>query len=350
MALSLSIDEISAITHPGKILGETGARIQRIASLSDAQSGDLSFLANPKYRKEVGTSRASLIFVPADYDGEPAEGQVLFFLENTSIGLARICDRIARTLWPQPAAGIHPAAVIGEGCQIPASASIGPLCVIEDGVSIGEGTVLQGQVFLGRGVSVGENCFFMAQVVVQGHCRIGNRVRLHSGVVIGADGYGYHTSSEGKHQKLPQVGTVILGDDVEIGANTTIDRARFERTEIGEGTKIDNLVQIGHNVIVGRYCLIVAQVGIAGSTVVEDHVIIGGQAGVGGHLRLGRQSQIAGQSAVVRNVPVGGKVTGSPAQSLLLEQKLIILTRRLPGLFRNVDQLKQTVKMLSNHD
>ena len=349
MGLSLSIEDISAITHPGKVLGKTGERIQRIAALSDAGPGDLSFLANPKYRSEVATSRASLIFVPANYDGEPTEGQVLFFLENTSVALARICDRIEQTLWPQPPAGIHPTAVIGEGCQIPASASIGPLCILEDGVSVGEGTVLQGQVFLGRGVVVGKNCFFAAQVVVEGHCRIGNRVRLHSGAVIGADGFGYHTGSTGEHQKLPQVGTVILGDDVEIGANTTIDRARFERTEIGEGTKIDNLVQIGHNVIVGRYCLIVAQVGIAGSTVVEDHVVIGGQAGISGHLRLGRQSQIAGQSAVVRNVAPGSKISGTPALPLLLDQKLTILTRRLPDLFRNVEQIGQTVKTLSNH-
>ena len=350
MDLSFSIEEISKITQPGKILGETNARIRRIAALSDAREGDLSFLGNPKYKKEVPACRASLIFVPADYDGLPSDGQTLFFQENTSIALARICDRIERELFPKPAPGIHPSAVIGAGCTISEAASVGPLCIVEDGASIGAGTILQGQVFIGRGTRVGADCYLAAHVSVQGHCQIGDRVRLHSGTVIGADGYGYDTNREGKHRKLPQVGTVIIGDDVEIGANTTIDRARFEKTEIGEGTKIDNLVQIAHNVIVGKYCLIVAQVGIAGSTRIEDHVVLGGQAGVAGHLQVGRGTMVAAKTGITQSLPAGSKVGGAVALPLMLQQKITILQRRSPELFRAVDELREKVNMLSNPD
>ncbi len=350
MDLSLSVEEIAKITQPGKILGNTSVRIRRIASLSDAEEGDLSFLANPKYKKEVAGSRASLIFVPADFDGEPREGQTLFFQENTSIALARICDRIERELWPKPAAGIHPSAVIGEGCTISETASVGPLCIVEEGAEVGDGTVLQGQVFVGRGTRIGADCYLAAQVSVQAHCEIGDRVRLHSGAVIGADGYGYDTNREGRHRKLPQVGTVVIGNDVEIGANTTIDRARFEKTEIGEGTKIDNLVQIGHNVIVGRHCLIVAQVGIAGSTRIEDHVVIGGQAGIAGHLRIGRGTMAGGRAGIARDLPPGSKVGGPSALPLMLHQKISILERRLPDLFRDVADLREKVNMLSKQN
>lgn len=348
MDLSLSVEEIAAITGPERILGSTVDPIGRIASLGDARRGDLSFLANLKYKKEVATSKASLLLVPADYDGVPAKGQIFFVQKSTTLALARICTRIEQRLWPRPAPGIHPSAVIGKGCAIAPSASIGPLCVVEDGVVIGEQSVLQGQVFLGRGVVVGEDCFLAAHVVVQGHCHLKARVRFHSGVVIGGDGFGFNTDATGRHEKLPQVGEVMIGDDVEIGANTTIDRARFDRTEIGEGTKIDNLVQIGHNVIIGKHCLIVALVGIAGSTKIEDHVVIGGQAGIGGHIRVGRGSMIAAKTGVGKDLPPKSYVSGTPALPILLDHKLTALRKRLPHLFRSFEELEATVKKLSS--
>lgn len=349
MHLSLSIEEIATITEPRRIAGETSDRIHRIAALSDAQPGDLSFLGNLKYKKEVQASRASLILVPQDHAGAPADGQVFFYQESTTLALGRICSRIEQRLWPKPPPGIHPSAVVGKGCSIAPTASIGPLCVVEDGASIGEGTALQAQVFIGRGVMLGADGYLASHVTVQGHCRIGNRVRLHSGVVIGADGYGYNTDSAGHHQKLPQVGEVVLGDDVEVGANSTIDRARFDRTEVGEGTKIDNLVQLGHNVLIGKHCLIVSQVGIAGSTRVDDHVVIGGQVGVAGHLRIGQGSMIAAKAGVSKNLPPKSYVGGNPALPVLLDRRLSILRKRLPDLFRDVEQLEKAVKKLSTN-
>ncbi len=346
MQLSLTVDEIAAITGPARTAGETTGPIQRIAALKDAGPGDLSFLANTKYRKEVAGSEASIILVPEDFEGEPREGQAFFFQENTSLALARVCARIEQRLWPRPAQGIHPTAVVHERARIAPTASVGPLCIVEEGATVGEHAVLQGQVFVGRGVAIGDDSFLAANVTVQGHCRLGARVRLHPGVVIGADGFGYDTGSDGRHRKLPQVGEVVIGDDVEIGAGTTIDRARFDRTEIGEGTKIDNLVQIGHNVLIGKYCLIVAQVGVAGSTVIEDQVIIGGQAGISGHLSIGRGSMIAAKAGISKTLPPKSYVAGVPALPIMLDHRLNALRKRLPDLFRDFEELDAAVKKL----
>jgi len=347
MQISLSIDEIASITQPENRLGDSHAVIRKITSLEDAQPGDLSFLGNVKYRKQVADSQASLIFVPVDYEGEPREGQIFFYQKNPSLALARICKRIEENLWPRPEPGIHPTAVIGKNCQISETATIGPLCVIDDNVTIGDRCVLQAKAFIGRNVTIGDRSFIAANVTIQGYCRIGERVRLDSGVVIGSEGFGYDTDGKGQHEKLPQIGEVVIGDDVEIGANTTIDRARFDRTEIGEGTKIDNLVQLGHNVIIGKHCLIVAQVGIAGSTQIEDHVIIGGQVGVVGHVRIGSGSMIGAQSGISKDLPPKSYVAGSPALPIMLHHKLTALQRRLPELFRNFEKLDGLVKDLT---
>jgi UDP-3-O-[3-hydroxymyristoyl] glucosamine N-acyltransferase len=348
MKLSLSVEDISRMTDPCRVVGSVNRAVDRIAALSEAEPGDLSFLANMKYRKDVAASRATVILVPHDFAGTPREGQVFLFQENPTLALARICTQIEHRLWPRPAPGVHATAVIGEGCRISPTATVGPFCVVEDGASVGDHSVLQAHVFIGRYVSVGRDCFLMAHVTIQGHCRLGDRVRLHSGVVIGGDGFGYDTNAAGRHEKLPQVGDVVLGDDVEIGANSTIDRARFDRTEVGEGTKIDNLVQLGHNVIIGKYCLIVALVGIAGSTRVGDHVVIGGQAGLGGHLTIGPGSMIAAKAGVNKSLPGKSYVAGAPALPILVNHKLTALKKRLPDLFRNVEQLEAAVKNLSS--
>lgn len=348
MNLSLLIDEISSITQPVRTAGSSSlSAIHRIASLNEARPGDLSFLANLKYRKEVPASRATAIFVPVDYEGEPSEEQVYFYQENPTLALAKVCARIERELWPKPAPGIHPTAVIGENCTIASTATIGPLCVVEDGAVIGERAFLQAKVFVGRHVAIGDDCFLMANVTVQGHCRIGNRVRLHSGVVIGGDGFGFDTDAAGRHEKLPQVGEVVLHDDVEIGANSTIDRARFDKTEVGEGTKIDNLVQLGHNVVIGKHCLIVSLVGIAGSTRIGDHVVIGGQAGLAGHLQIGSGSMIAAKAGLNKSLPAKSFVSGAPALPIALDHRLTALKKRLPELFHKVDELEIAVKNLS---
>jgi UDP-3-O-[3-hydroxymyristoyl] glucosamine N-acyltransferase len=343
MQVSFTAAEIAAITQSKATRGATQENVRGLASLAEAQSGDLTFLGNTKYRPEVPATRASVVLLPPDYEGEPQPGQLYVLVDNPSAALARICSRIEQRLWPKPAPGVHPSASVAASAQISPSASIGPLCVVEDGAVIGERANLQAQVFIGRNAKIGEDCWVMAGVVVATECELGRRVRLQPGVVIGADGFGYEFI-QGRHEKVPQVGAVFVGDDVEVGANSTIDRARFSRTLIGEGTKIDNLVQIAHNVRIGKHCLVCAQVGISGSTTLEDYVVLGGQAGLGGHITIGKGAKAGGRAGITANVPAGAFVNGTPALPYLLERKIAVLQQRLPELFKRVDSLEAHVR------
>lgn len=343
MQVAYTPEEIAAIVSPQRTSGQTSQPIRDIASLKSAQPGDLSFLGNPKYRAEVAATRASLVLVPLDHVGEPQADQVFFFVEKPSVALARLCARIEQSLWPKPPAGIHPSAVIASTAKISPAATVGPLCVVEDGATVGAGSVLQASVFLGRNASVGENCWVQPGCVIAGGCELKNRVRLQPGVVIGSDGFGYEFVN-GRHEKVPQIGIVIVEDDVEIGANSTLDRARFSRTVVGAGTKIDNLVQVGHNVIIGKHCILCAQVGISGSTTLEDYVVLGGQAGVGGHITLGKGTKAGGQSGIAFDTEPGSYLNGTPAMPYMAERRLQVLHQKLPELFKRVENLEQRPK------
>lgn len=333
-----SLQEIETLVGPRSVRGRTAATLAGIAALKDAAPGDISFLGNPKYKTDVAASKASLILVPADYDAEPAADQCLLLVDNPSAALAKLCARLEQRLWPRPAAGIHPSAIVDPTARIAADATVGPLCVIEAGVVIGARSHVQGQAYLGRDVVIGEDCWLLPGVKIYNECVLRDRVRLHAGVVIGSDGFGYEFNA-GRHEKVPQVGNVVVESDVEIGANTTIDRARFSRTVIGEGTKIDNLVQIGHNVVVGKHCLLCSQVGISGSTTLEDFVILAGQVGVAGHLTLGRGTKAGGQAGITTDTAAGAYVNGTPALPYLLERRIKVLQQRLPDLFRRLENL-----------
>ncbi|HEY4299848.1 MAG TPA: UDP-3-O-(3-hydroxymyristoyl)glucosamine N-acyltransferase [Candidatus Didemnitutus sp.] len=346
MPVAYSPDEIAALVAPKRIAGRTTETVRDIASLSTAQPGDLSFLGNPKYKAEVATTRASVVLLPPDYAGEPSAGQLFLYVDSPSLALAKICSRIEQSLWPKPAPGVHPSAVIGPGAQVDPAASVGPLCVIEEGATVGPHTIIQGSVFVGRNAVIGSHCWIMPGCVIGALCRIGERVRLQPGVVIGADGFGYEFV-RGRHEKVPQVGIVIVEDDVEIGANSTVDRARFSRTVLGEGTKVDNLVQIGHNVIIGKHCILCGQVGISGSTTIEDYVVLAGQVGVGGHITIGKGTKAAGQAGIGADVPANSHLIGTPAVSYMLDRRLHILNQRLPDLFRRVEFLEQKIEKAS---
>ncbi|MFH1500304.1 MAG: UDP-3-O-(3-hydroxymyristoyl)glucosamine N-acyltransferase [Verrucomicrobiota bacterium] len=345
MNAAFSLPEIESLLSPRSSRGHTAATLTGIAALKDAAPGDISFLGNPKYKTDVAASRASVILVPVDYDAEPSADQCLLLVDNPSAALAKLCARIEQLLWPRPAAGIHPSAIIDPSAKIAADATVGPLCVIEAGVVIGARTHVQAHAFLGRDVVVGEDCWLLPGVKIYNECVLRDRVRLHAGVVIGSDGFGYEFNA-GRHEKVPQVGRVVIESDVEIGANTTIDRARFSQTLIGEGTKIDNLVQIGHNVVVGKHCLLCAQVGISGSTTLGDYVVLGGQAGVAGHLHLGKGTKAGGQSGIGADTTPGSYVNGSPALPYMLERRITVLRERIPGLFRQVDTLQRELEDL----
>jgi UDP-3-O-[3-hydroxymyristoyl] glucosamine N-acyltransferase len=339
MQLAFTAAEIAAIIQPLSSKGSTSATLRGIASLDSAQAGDLSFLGNPKYKLHVSTSAASLVLLPSDYTGEPAPGQQFFFVEKPSVALARICSHMEQLLWPKPAAGVHPTAVIDPSAHVATSATIGPFCVIEAGVVIGARSHVQAQAFVGRNARIGEDCWLMPRVTVTTECVVKDRVRLHPGVVIGSEGFGYELV-QGRHEKVPQVGYVLIENDVEIGANSTLDRARFSRTVVGEGTKIDNLVQVGHNVVIGKHCLICAQVGISGSSTLEDFVVLGGQAGIAGHLTIGKGCKVDGQTGVNADLAPGSFVKGSPCLPYNIEQRLNVLRKKTPDLFKRVDALE----------
>jgi UDP-3-O-[3-hydroxymyristoyl] glucosamine N-acyltransferase len=339
MQVIFSAADLAAIVGAHERRGATGQQIRGIATLAEAAPGDLAFLGNAKYKSEVPGSRASVVLLPKDFTGEPAADQLFLLVDNPSVALARVCARLEQQLWPKPAPGVHASAVVAAGAEIAQTATVGPLCVVEAGAVIGERTHLQAQVFVGRNARVGDDCWVMPGVVVAAECQVGRRVRLHSGVVIGSDGFGYEFV-QGRHEKVPQVGLVQVGDDVEIGANSTLDRARFGRTTVGEGTKIDNLVQIAHNVRIGRHCILCAQTGISGSTTLEDYVVLGGQAGLGGHITLGKGAKVGGGAGVAADVAPGAFVNGNPAIPFMLERRVAILRERLPDLFRRVDALE----------
>lgn len=323
--------------------GEWKGDIVGIATLSEATEGDLSFLGNSKYTQDVGRSRASIILLPKDFEGSPQSQQLFVRVDNPSLSLGRFCRLLESRFWPRPPVGIHPTAVIDRDAHVDESASVGPYCLISAGARVGANSVLTSHVSLGAQAVVGENCRIMNHVTIGDFCELGKEVFLNPGVVIGADGFGYETVG-GVHEKVPQIGRVVIEDYVDVGANTTIDRARFSETRVGEGTKIDNLVQIAHNVQIGKGCLIVAQVGISGSTTIEDYVVIGGQSGIVGHVTIGAGTQVGAQSGISKSLPPKSAVQGSPAVDIKLFQRATALQRKLPEFFTRFQRLEESIQ------
>lgn len=328
-----------AIAVSGTIEGDGELDIHAMASLLEARAGDISFLANPKYSSQMKQTSASAVLVAQDYAGETSS--VLIRVKDPNKAFASLTPIFG----PAPivrAPGIHATAVIGEGVTLGQNIHIGAFTVIEDGASIGDGAVIEAQVFIGRHVKVGAGCHFYPQVVIREGCTIGDRTILHAGVKIGTDGYGYtiEIGAQGPVvTKVPQVGIVEIGCDVEIGSNTCIDRARFGRTHIGNMVKIDNLVQIGHNVQIADLCGIIAQAGIAGSARIESGALIWSQAGVSGHLTIHERAQVGPQAGVKEDVPEGEYVIGSPAVSRRAFAEQLLLARQ-------VDKLKKKIAAL----
>lgn len=310
MLLEKTAQEIAELVG-GSLRGVCSQPLHGVAALSEATDLDVSFLGNEKYRDQVLPSKAGVVLVPPEFEPPPPEGRAWVVCENPSDAF----NAVIALFTPPPEKylpGIHPSAVISPRASVPASVHVAAGVIIEDNASIGENTVLLPNVYIGRKSSVGADCLLYPNVVVRERCLLGNRVIIHAGAVIGTDGFGYKSGPAG-HEKIPQVGIVQIDDDVEIGANSCVDRARFGRTWIRRGTKIDNLVQVGHNVEVGEQGMIVAQVGIAGSCRLGKGVILAGQAGLSGHLQIGDGSIVMGQAGVSKNLEPGAIVIGAPA-------------------------------------
>jgi UDP-3-O-[3-hydroxymyristoyl] glucosamine N-acyltransferase len=321
----------------GEVIGDSSTLLTGFAPADRAKAGDLTFAENAEYLAQAEQSAASAIIV----SGAGTSSKALIVVPNARIAFAKALALFFPE--PVPPAGIHPTAAVHPSAKVDASVHVGPYCVIGEGVRIGARSVLQGGNHVGAGSQLGEEVTLFPNVVLYPRTEIGNRVRIHSGTVIGSDGFGY-VQDNGVHRKVPQIGNVIIKDDVEIGANVTIDRGALGPTIIGKGTKIDNLVQIAHNVVLGDGCLVISQVGIAGSTKVGNYAIFAGQVGVAGHLRIGNQVQVAAQSGVMNNIPDGEKWLGSPAQPDRQTKRQMIAIQHLPDLLRRVTQLEKQLE------
>ncbi len=318
----------------GEVLGDATVVLHAFAPADRAQSGDLTFAENPEYLARAEQSAASAIIV----DGELTSKKILIRVPNARVGFAKALA----LFFPEPVfpAGVHPTAIIAPGAQVDATAHIGPYCVVHEKVRIGARSVLQGGNHIGMGAQLGEEVNLFPHVTIYARSEIGNRVRIHAGTAIGSDGFGY-VLDNGVHRKVPQIGNVIIRDDVEIGSNVSIDRGALGPTIIGKGTKIDNLVQIAHNVVIGDGCLVISQVGIAGSTKIGNDTIIAGQAGLAGHLKIGNRVTVSAQSGIMSNIPDGEKWLGSPAQPDRQMKRQMIAVTQLPDLLKRVAELEK---------
>jgi len=295
-----------------------------------------------KYKSQLKEARASLVLVPVGLEMQPRPGQAFWEVEHPSLALALVCETIAAQMWPRREPGIQPSSIVAPSAKVDPSAHVGPFCVVEEEAEIGPGSELHAHCHIGRQSALGKDCCLFPRVTLYRDTKIGDRARIHSGVTIGADGFGYEFH-EGQHRKVPQIGSVEIGSDVEIGANSCIDRGRFGATVIGDGCKIDNQVQIGHNVRLGKHCVLCSQVGIAGSAEIGDFVVFGGRAGASGHISIGSGAQLAGTSAAFGDLVGPGKYGGTPSMPLNAYQRLTVLNRRLPELFRRVKSLEAQI-------
>jgi UDP-3-O-[3-hydroxymyristoyl] glucosamine N-acyltransferase len=324
----------------GKVIGDGNAEISKAASIEEAGPGDITFLANPRYSAHLKTCKASAVIIGAAASVEPPpRGTGFLQVGEPYLAFARVLAVLNPP--ERTPAGISPLASVDGTASVGDDVTVFPFVYIGANAAVGRGAVLHPGVFLGEGASVGESCVLHPNVVVRERCRVGNRVILHAGVVVGADGFGY--AGEGAaRMKIPQVGIVEIGDDVEIGANSTIDRATLGKTSFGRGTKIDNLVQIAHNVVIGERTIIAAQAGVAGSTRIGNDVILAGQAGVVNHVSIGDGARIGPKSGIARPVPAGATLSGALEAGPHHEWiKVMTLVPRLPELWNAVRDLKR---------
>jgi len=324
-----------------QLQGEGEIEIKGAAGLREAKEGDLTFVANPRYLKHLEETRASAIILSFS---DPPSAKPTLRTEHPYLAFAKAL----KILHPQPlpSPGVHSSACLEEGVQLGKGVSIGAFTFVGRGAEIGDGTILFPQVYIGQGSRIGKDCVLYPQVMVREGVWMGDRVIIHSGTILGSDGFGYAKDQEGRYHKIPQIGGVLIEDEVEIGANVTIDRATLGQTRVGRGTKIDNLVQIAHNVEIGQDTIIIAQVGIAGSTKVGNRVTLGGQVGIIDHLEIGDHSMVGSQSGVAEDLKPGSIVTGSPAVPHHLFRRIAVSLPRIPEILKRLRNLERRLEEL----
>lgn len=320
----------------GAVRGDAGTLITGVAGVGEADSSQITWIANEKYLSQLQVSRAGAVVVSEQF-GETPMPAVL--VSDPAVAFSTILDRFAPPI-PRPAVGVHPTACVAETAELGRDVAVGPNVVIGENAKVGDGAVLHAGVFIGDETAIGQACELWPGVVVRERCTLGNQVVIHPNTVIGADGFGYQFV-DGRHAKIPQIGTVEIGDEVEIGANCCVDRAKFGTTRIGAGTKIDNLVQVAHNVQIGPTCVVVAQSGMGGSARLGRGVVIGGQTAIRDNVALGDGVQVGARSGVSKDISPGARVLGVPAVDIQQCQRERAKIRRLPEM---AEQLKDLIK------
>jgi len=335
-----TLDEIAKLID-GEVVGNGGTLITGASGIREAVEGDITFLVNSKYSPLMDKTRATAIITSSDAQGT---AKPIILTQNPSLAFIKIISMFTADDIGHPT-GIDYTAVMGKHVSLGKDVTIGAYSVIGDNVTLGDNVIIYAGCYIGHHTKIGAQTLIYPHVSIRERISVGSRVIIHSGAVIGSDGFGF-VMVKGVHHKIPQVGVVQIEDDVEIGANVTIDRARFDKTVIGRGTKIDNLVQIGHNVVIGENSLIVAQAGIAGSTIIGNNVTLGGQAGLVGHITIGDNVIVTGKSGVAKSVPADTMVSGYPARPFMTTQRVNASLQNLPKLFSQVRELKKKIEEL----
>jgi UDP-3-O-[3-hydroxymyristoyl] glucosamine N-acyltransferase len=331
----------------GTVEGDATASVTSFGKIEEAQNGQISFLANPKYEEYLYSTNASIVIVNTNFELKAATKATLVRVADAYTAFATLLS-IYQKMMEASLVGIEQPCYIHPSVQVPATAYVAAFAYIGEGCTLGEGSKVKAHAVLGKNVKVGEGTVIHSGVKVYDNCQIGNKVTIHAGTVIGSDGFGFAPQPDGTYLKVPQMGNVVIEDDVEIGANTCIDRATIGSTIIKQGSKIDNLVQIAHNVEVGESSVVAAQAGISGSTKLGKKVVIGGQAGIVGHITLADGTKINAQSGVSKTVKEPGKaLTGSPASEFTANLRLQASLRKLPEIEKRLRELEQLVKEIN---
>jgi UDP-3-O-[3-hydroxymyristoyl] glucosamine N-acyltransferase len=333
--MEITLKELAGIVG-GDVSGDGSIMIHGVAGIKEAAAGDITFLASPRYEKFMNTTQASAVIAPP---GTPSHGKPLVLSEKPYLSFVKAVEFFVPDKNNYPRV-VHSTAVIDDSAVLGSEVGIGACAIIEAGAKIGDGTIVLAGTYIGRDTEIGQDCLVYPNVTIREDVKVGDRVIIHSGAVIGSDGFGFAKNGD-EYRKIPQIGNVVIEDDVEIGANVTIDRATTGTTHIGKGTKVDNLVQIAHNVVIRENCILVAQVGIGGTTEIGKGATLAGQAGAVGHIKIGDGAVVAAQAGVTKSVPANTMVSGYPAREHNQAKKIYASFQKLPDLIKRVADLAE---------
>lgn len=334
---------VSAIAQVlgGRVEGDPNAEVCSFAKIEEASAGDITFLANPKYTHHIYTTGATAVLVREDFEAEAPVRAALIRVADPYGALATLLDMAAQALRPLPPAGVEEPAYVAEGVELPEGVYVGAFAYVGKGVKLGRNVKIYPQAYVGHDCTIGDDTVLYPGAKIYPCCKVGARCVVHGGAVIGADGFGFAPDAGGVYHKIQQIGIAELGDDVEIGANTTVDRATMGRTYVGRGVKLDNLVQVAHNVEIGHDTVMAAQTGVAGSTKIGSRCMVGGQVGFAGHIRVGDGTTIGAQSGIPNDVAAGSRLMGYPAVPAGDFARTTVYIKRLSDLFRRVGELEK---------